>query len=103
MQLSKCAKASNYTHEAEELPCVFLSPKWLGVPLASLDAEEIEVGIKKYLKEACIALQNFPGDPVAAEFKKQVESWLSRLPLILDLGNPALKRRHWETIFDELK
>ncbi|CDJ36189.1 LOW QUALITY PROTEIN: uncharacterized protein EMH_0009970 [Eimeria mitis] len=77
--------------------------KWLGVPLASLDAEEIEVGIKKFLKEACIALQNFPGDPVAAEFKKEVEGWLSRLPLILDLGNTALKRRHWETIFDELK
>ncbi|CDJ52736.1 hypothetical protein EBH_0004790 [Eimeria brunetti] len=77
--------------------------KWLDVPLAAMDAEEIEVGTKRYLKEACIALQNFPGDPVAAEFKKEVEGWLSRLPLILDLGNPALKQRHWETIFDELK
>ncbi|CDJ70402.1 dynein beta chain, flagellar outer arm, putative [Eimeria necatrix] len=77
--------------------------KWLGLPLSSLNSEEIEARVKRYLKEACIALQNFPTDSVAVEFKKEVESWIARLPLIMDLGNPALKRRHWEAILGELE
>ncbi|KAL8445805.1 hypothetical protein Emed_005361 [Eimeria media] len=77
--------------------------KWLGVPLVSLHAEEVEQGLTRYLKEACVAVQAFPEDPVALEFKKEVEKWRSRLPLILDLGNPALKRHHWASILEELK
>ncbi|KAL8455590.1 hypothetical protein Emag_000585 [Eimeria magna] len=77
--------------------------KWLGVPLVSLHAEEVEQGLTRYLKEACVAVQAFPDDPVALEFKKEVEKWRSRLPLVLDLGNPALKRHHWANILEELK
>ncbi|KAL8438977.1 hypothetical protein Efla_006922 [Eimeria flavescens] len=77
--------------------------KWLGVPLVGLNAEEVEQGVTKYLKEACIAVQNFPADLVAAEFKKEVEQWRSRLSFIMDLGNQALRRQHWATIFEELK
>ncbi|KAL8272359.1 hypothetical protein Esti_003649 [Eimeria stiedai] len=77
--------------------------KWLGVPLVSLNAEELEQGVTRYLKEACVAVQAFPDDPVALEFKKEVEKWRSRLPLIMDLGNPALKRHQWAAILEELK
>ncbi|OEH75824.1 hypothetical protein cyc_04028 [Cyclospora cayetanensis] len=77
--------------------------QWLGLPLAALNAEAVDGAVKRYLKEACAAVQSFPSDLVATEFKKEVEGWLKRLPLIVDLSNPAMKRLHWETVFQELK
>lgn len=72
--------------------------------MAELNFGEIDSSIRAYLKAAYAAVQHSaPDDPVAAEFKRQVEVWTSRLSALADLGNPALKDRHWEAIFQTLK
>ena len=36
---------------------------------------------------------------MAVRVKHMIEEWRERLPCIMDLGNPALRPRHWEKIF----
>jgi hypothetical protein len=38
-------------------------------------------------------------DPVAARLKDVVDDFKELLPLVQELGNPALQARHWEDIF----
>jgi hypothetical protein len=41
-------------------------------------------------------------DEVAQLLKKKIETWRTRMPCFVDLGNPALKTRHWKQIFDKI-
>ena len=41
-----------------------------------------------------------PQDPVVARLKDVVDDFKELLPLVQELGNPALQARHWQDIFD---
>lgn len=48
------------------------------------------------LTEAVCTLQ----DAVVARLKEVVDDFKELLPLVQELGNPALQPRHWQDIFD---
>jgi dynein heavy chain len=39
-------------------------------------------------------------DPVVARLKDVVDDFKELLPLVQELGNPALQAQHWQDIFD---
>ena len=41
-------------------------------------------------------------DPVTERLAGVVDEWKGYMPVLLDLGNPAMKDRHWKRVFDQL-
>lgn len=65
--------------------------------------EGMKLGSGQILK--CAVVMMFvcrapPQDPVVARLKDVVDDFKELLPLVQELGNPALQGRHWQDIFD---
>ena len=77
--------------------------KWLVTPIAEIEAEEINKEVMNDYKNAHRLATKQRDDGVCAFLKEQVEEWKRKMPTVMELGNKALKPRHWEKIFKVLK
>jgi dynein heavy chain len=69
---------------------------------SALSPEEMSREVAVRLKEAVRMWKRNEDDEVAQLLKKKIETWRTRMPCFVDLGNPALKPRHWKQIFDKI-
>ena len=82
---------------------------WKSVEFKELDVEEMVKEVGGHYKDVH-KMSKRPGpsgapgsDPVITMFKESVEDFKEHMPVITDLGNPALQERHWKRIFDKLE
>jgi len=75
---------------------------WEYQVFSTLNPEDLERDIQAALKEAS-RMYNKKEDPVALRFKNSAIKWKSYAPTLVALGNKALRRRHFDRIFDALQ
>ncbi|KNC55308.1 dynein heavy chain [Thecamonas trahens ATCC 50062] len=75
---------------------------WRSAVFRTVDTNEVKAAVQTSYAKAFKMAHKLPDDPVVALWKSSVEEFKLHLPLILDLGNPALKPRHWRKIFAAL-
>ncbi|XP_073981598.1 dynein axonemal heavy chain 7-like isoform X2 [Rhodnius prolixus] len=75
---------------------------WTSSKVGSFDPEEIEMETSQFYRNIYKLEKQF-GDlqeprRLAMTVRKKIEEFKDRMPLIMTLGNPGLKPRHWEMI-----
>jgi len=75
---------------------------WLVGEWSTLQPEEMLREHQVRLKEAVRMFKKNEEDGVAKRLKEWLEVWKAYMPTLVDLGNPALRPRHWKQIFDAL-
>ncbi|TMW64716.1 hypothetical protein Poli38472_011596 [Pythium oligandrum] len=71
-------------------------------PFVEVNAEELSKDVAVAFKDA-YALHKKLSNDVTATFKDRTADFKLKIPMILELGNPAMKDRHWEKIFKALR
>ncbi|GIL57271.1 hypothetical protein Vafri_12526 [Volvox africanus] len=71
---------------------------WMTSPCAELDPEAVQTKVDELARNNYRALKARKEDPVAGRLKAQLEEFQSVLPLLQEVANKALERRHWEQI-----
>lgn len=83
--------------------------KWNATYHAALTNSFVEVNVEELSKEIAVAfkdayaLHKKLSNDVTAVFKDRTAEFKLKIPTILELGNPAMKDRHWEKIFKALR
>jgi len=75
---------------------------WQRSEWSSLVPEDMAKEIQEALKNATRIHKAREEDRVALRFRKSVEVWKGYSACLVDLGNTALKQRHWDQIFSKL-
>eukprot|EP00879_Flechtneria_rotunda_P022627 GHRR01023894.1.p1 GENE.GHRR01023894.1~~GHRR01023894.1.p1 ORF type:complete len:968 (+),score=348.72 GHRR01023894.1:492-3395(+) len=68
-----------------------------------LNVEMVRQEVEDYAAKAYKAAKANKDDPVVARLKDIIDDFKELLPLVEELGNPALQARHWHEIFDIIK
>jgi dynein heavy chain len=66
---------------------------------------DVELMNKQVSSSARIAqslTKTLKGDEVVARIKVMVDEWREKMPAVLELGNPAMRPRHWEKLFKKI-
>ncbi|KAG6597879.1 dynein heavy chain [Phytophthora cinnamomi] len=71
-------------------------------PFVEVNAEELSKDVAVAFKDA-YALHKKLSNDVTAVLKDRTAEFKLKMPTILELGNPAMKDRHWEKIFKALR
>ncbi|CAE7749350.1 DNAH6 [Symbiodinium sp. CCMP2592] len=79
-----------------------MSHNWNVSEFVKVDVEAMNKQVMASYKTANGLTKSLEGDEVAVRVKGMIEEWRERMPCILDLGNPALRPRHWEKIFKKI-
>jgi dynein heavy chain len=75
-----------------------LHHSWMHSPLGRVDVEELNRSVQVLLKTAFVADKKL-NDDVSARFKNEVQDFKRVVPIIMDLGNPNMRERHWEKLY----
>ena len=70
---------------------------WMRGDLTTLDAEEVD-GKMQVLQADAFSLNRKVNSPVTEKFVLVIDKFKPVMPLIVDLGNPAMQSRHWEQL-----
>ena len=86
-----------------DVACEFLSnhDKWMGSMVGSHDPETIESETSAAYRSIYKLEKSFPEPLVrklAETVRIKIESFKEHMPLIMTLGNPGMKARHWEQV-----
>ncbi|KAG2482389.1 hypothetical protein HYH03_018685 [Edaphochlamys debaryana] len=76
---------------------------WMNSPTADLDPEVVAAQVDEFVRNNYKALKAKKDDPVATRLKAQLEEFAGVLPLLQEVANKALEKRHWEQILAVLK
>ncbi|CAE8734034.1 unnamed protein product [Polarella glacialis] len=79
-----------------------LSHNWSSSDFVKVDVEAMNKSVLASFKTTAGLVRKLEGDEVAVKVKGQIEEWREKMPCILDLGNPALRPRHWEKLFKKI-
>ena len=71
---------------------------WMSDQFTELDVEEINKEVQLYAKES-FSLHKKLNTDVTAKLKDKSVEFKNKMPIVLELGNPCMKDRHWEKIF----
>ncbi|CAK9043200.1 unnamed protein product [Durusdinium trenchii] len=82
--------------------CQEMAHNWNVSEFVKVDVEAMNKQVMASYKTANGLTRSLDGDEVAVRVKGMIEEWRERMPCILDLGNPALRPRHWEKIFKKI-
>ena len=74
---------------------------WMNSPFTELDVEEINKEVQVYFKDS-FSLHKKLGNDVSMKLKDKTSDFKSKMGVILELGNPNMRDRHWEKIFEKL-
>jgi hypothetical protein len=73
---------------------------WTLEPFAGVDVEEVAREVQVAAK-ASYGFEKTIGDGVSALYKAKVSAFRAYVGVIVDLGNKALRERHWARIYKE--
>lgn len=74
--------------------------QWTRSPLVTIDVEEVAKELTHFQKTA-FSLDKSVSDAVSAHLKARVAEFKVHLPVLLDLGNKAMRERHWKRLYEE--
>eukprot|EP00746_Dinoflagellata_sp_MGD_P154845 gnl/MRDRNA2_/MRDRNA2_85065_c0_seq4.p1 gnl/MRDRNA2_/MRDRNA2_85065_c0~~gnl/MRDRNA2_/MRDRNA2_85065_c0_seq4.p1 ORF type:complete len:4104 (-),score=817.24 gnl/MRDRNA2_/MRDRNA2_85065_c0_seq4:76-11610(-) len=72
---------------------------WHTSDFLKLDVELMNKQVSQSYRTCYQLAKNLEGDAVVTRIKSMVEEWKGHMATILDLGNPAMRPRHWEKIY----
>ncbi|EPQ07948.1 Dynein heavy chain 6, axonemal [Myotis brandtii] len=78
-----------------------LFQEWRASTLHDIDIESVQSNVSKWLSLILVLEKDLPQNNMVTYLKQSVTSFKQELPIIIALGNPCLKPRHWEA-FQEI-
>ena len=69
-------------------------------PFKELKPDSLNATVVKYVKTVYQLEKGLPPNTVVPKLKEKVELMRDKVPVVTDLRNPSLKKRHWEKIED---
>eukprot|EP00928_Gymnodinium_smaydae_P068050 TRINITY_DN5109_c0_g7_i1.p1 TRINITY_DN5109_c0_g7~~TRINITY_DN5109_c0_g7_i1.p1 ORF type:complete len:4115 (+),score=1184.64 TRINITY_DN5109_c0_g7_i1:176-12520(+) len=79
-----------------------LSGQWNGNEFTKVDVEAVNKQVLASFRVVFNLSKSLPKDEVVAKIKESIEEWRDRMPAIMDLGNNAMRPRHWEKLFRKI-
>lgn len=73
--------------------------KWLTSDILKIDVEVMDKKVNEFAKTSLQSTRALPNDVVATKIKSLIDDWKSNMPCIMDLGNKAMRGRHWGRIY----
>eukprot|EP00752_Nemacystus_decipiens_P017827 g15983.t1 len=74
------------------------SDSWMNEPFTSIDAEGVNTEVQVFVKDAFSAHKKMSSE-VTTRLKEATQDFKAQLPIMLELGNPAMRPRHWQKLF----
>jgi len=81
------------------------SQEWTESPIldednnVELSIDQVRSEVEDYALRAYTMGKKNPDDPVVSRFKDCIDDFKQIMPMVEELANPALKKRHWDEIF----
>ena len=75
---------------------------WMGDDFVTLDVEEINKDVQTYFKDSFSMHKKLTND-VTEKLKDKTNDFKLKMNVILELGNPNMKNRHWQKIYAALQ
>ncbi|KAF5838995.1 dynein heavy chain, N-terminal region 2-domain-containing protein [Dunaliella salina] len=81
------------------------SQEWTESPIldednnVELSIDRVRSEVEDYALRAYTMGKKNPDDPVVSRFKDCIDDFKQIMPMVEELANPALKKRHWDEIF----
>uniref|UniRef100_G1MBG8 Dynein axonemal heavy chain 14 n=1 Tax=Ailuropoda melanoleuca TaxID=9646 RepID=G1MBG8_AILME len=72
--------------------------EWRTSTLHSIDTESVHRNVSKWMHKILILEKGLPKNDMVTHLKQSVTEFKQELPIIMALGNPCLKPRHWEAL-----
>jgi dynein heavy chain len=76
--------------------------QWNTSDFLKLDVEVMNKQVASSARIAHSLTKSLKGDEVVARIKVMVDEFRDHMPCILELGNPAMRPRHWENVFKKI-
>ena len=77
--------------------------EWNTIKFEALEPEQLNQIVNKYGKNVYQVEKGLPPNSLVPNLKHRVEDMRSKMPMITDLRNPSLKKRHWDVINEVLE
>ncbi|XP_050616221.1 dynein axonemal heavy chain 14 isoform X10 [Macaca thibetana thibetana] len=74
------------------------SSEWRNCSLQSIDVESVQKNVSKLMHIISVLEKGLPKSDMLTHLKQVVTEFKQELPIIIALGNPCLKPRHWEAL-----
>uniref|UniRef100_A0A8C6E8C9 Dynein axonemal heavy chain 14 n=1 Tax=Moschus moschiferus TaxID=68415 RepID=A0A8C6E8C9_MOSMO len=72
--------------------------EWRNSTLDSIDTESVYRNVSKWMQIISVLEKGLPKNDMVTHLKQSVIDFKQELPIIIALGNPCLKPRHWEAL-----
>nr|XP_031294136.1 dynein heavy chain 14, axonemal [Camelus dromedarius] len=72
--------------------------EWRNSTLHSIDIESVHRNVSKWMQIIFVLEKGLPKNDMVTHLKQSVTDFKRELPVIISLGNPCLKPRHWEAL-----
>uniref|UniRef100_A0A4W2H6H3 Dynein axonemal heavy chain 14 n=1 Tax=Bos indicus x Bos taurus TaxID=30522 RepID=A0A4W2H6H3_BOBOX len=72
--------------------------EWRNSTLDSIDTESVYRNVSKWMQIIFVLEKGLPKNDMVTHLKQSVIDFKQELPIIIALGNPCLKPRHWEAV-----
>ncbi|XP_064451600.1 dynein axonemal heavy chain 14 [Mirounga angustirostris] len=69
--------------------------EWRNSTLRSIDIESVQRNVSKWMHKILVLEKGLPKNDMVARLKQSVTEFKQEVPIIMALGNPRLKPRHW--------
>ncbi|XP_030743682.1 dynein axonemal heavy chain 14 [Echinops telfairi] len=74
--------------------------EWRKSPLQQIDIESVQRNVSKWMQIISVLEKGLPKNDMVTHFKQMVTDFKQELPIIIALGSPCLKPRHWEALHE---
>ncbi|XP_013362490.1 PREDICTED: dynein heavy chain 14, axonemal isoform X4 [Chinchilla lanigera] len=75
-----------------------LFKEWKKCSLQNIDVDLVQRNVSKWLQKIFVLEKGLPKNDMVMNLKQSVTDFKRELPIIIALGNPCLKPRHWEAL-----
>ncbi|XP_063093605.1 dynein axonemal heavy chain 14 [Cavia porcellus] len=75
-----------------------LFQEWRNCTFQSIDVDLVQRNVSKWLHKIFVLERGLPKNDMVMHLKQSVTDFQRELPIIIALGNPCLKPRHWEAL-----
>lgn len=80
-----------------------MTKEWSSIKFESLEPEQLNQIVNKYGKNVYQVEKGLPPNNLVPKLKQKVEDMRNKMPMITDLRNPSLKKRHWDIVNEVLE
>ncbi|CAK7310997.1 Dynein axonemal heavy chain 6 [Vulpes lagopus] len=72
--------------------------EWRNATFHSIDIESVQRSVSKWMHKITVLEKGLPKNDIVTHLKQSVTEFKQELPILMALGNPCLKPRHWEAL-----